>query len=387
MSALATVRFEQVSKVYRSEKRPSVHDFNLQVADGEFLVLVGPSGCGKTTTLRMLSGLEDVTRGSIFIGDHFVNYTSPKHRDIAMVFQNYALYPSLTVYENMALGLKLRKTPKYLVEERVKKAARMLEISSMLDRRPDQLSGGQKQRVALGRAIVREPQVFLMDEPLSNLDAKLRMQTRAELISLHQALRTTTIYVTHDQIEAMTMSTRIVVMRDGLIQQVGTPMEIYRRPRNVFVAGFIGSPPMNLIRGRIVRRNDALYFDNDWMALPVHETHRAALAEAAGRNAEVYLGVRPEHLLSEPEAVARQPAHSRVMGTVLIREELGSDEYLHLRIGHGNVQRVISRVSESAVEYRVEDTLPIACRMERVRYFAFATGEEIPTPDPVGADG
>ena len=243
---MASVTLKNVYKVYPGGVT-AVSDFNLDIADKEFIVLVGPSGCGKTTTLRMVAGLEEITEGELYIGDKMMNDVAPKDRDIAMVFQNYALYPHMTVYDNMAFGLKLRKTPKAEIDRRVKEAARMLDIEHLLNRKPKALSGGQRQRVAVGRAIVREPKVFLMDEPLSNLDAKLRVQMRTELTTLHQRLQTTFIYVTHDQTEAMTMGSRIVVMKDGFIQQVDTPQNLYDYPTNLFVAGFIGSPQMNFI--------------------------------------------------------------------------------------------------------------------------------------------
>src|SRR5947208_421656 len=252
---MAKVTVNHVYKIFPGEKGSSVtavEDVNLEIADREFVVLVGPSGCGKSTTLRMIAGLEEASMGDIYIGDRRVNDVAPKDRDIAMVFQSYALYPHMTVYDNLAFGLKLRKTPKSEIDRRVKEAAEILGLQNLLKRKPKQLSGGQRQRVALGRAIVREPLVFLMDEPLSNLDAKLRVQTRAELIKLHQRLQTTVIYVTHDQVEAMTMGHRIAVMRDGILQQLDTPQVLYDRPSNMFVAGFIGSPAMNFFPGTVV---------------------------------------------------------------------------------------------------------------------------------------
>ena len=256
---MARVKFEHIHKIYPGGVA-AVQDFNLEINDKEFMVFVGPSGCGKTTSLRMVAGLEEISEGNVFIGETLVNNVMPKDRDIAMVFQNYALYPHMDVYNNMAFGLKLRKVPKDEIDRRVKETARILGIENLLKRKPKALSGGQRQRVALGRAIVREPKVFLMDEPLSNLDAKLRVQTRAEIIKLQKRLQITTIYVTHDQIEAMTMGDRIVVMKDGLIQQVGTPLEIYDNPCNIFVAGFIGTPPMNFLQGVIKEESGQLTF-------------------------------------------------------------------------------------------------------------------------------
>src|SRR5690554_2874628 len=254
---MATLKFKDINKIYPNGVQ-AVFDFNLNIRDCEFIVLVGPSGCGKSRTLRMVAGLEEITSGELYIDDLLVNDVAPKDRNIAMVFQSYALYPHMSVYDNMAFGLKIRKMPKNEIDKRVKEAAEILGLLPYLDRKPRALSGGQRQRVALGRAIVRDAKVFLMDEPLSNLDAKLRVQTRGELIKLHDSLKTTTLYVTHDQIEAMTMATRIVVMKDGYIQQVGTPKDIYDYPNNVFVGGFIGTPPMNFIEGRVTEKG---YFE------------------------------------------------------------------------------------------------------------------------------
>src|SRR5919107_5069231 len=276
---MAQVALRKIVKMF--EKTPAVQGIDLDIADREFIVLVGPSGCGKSTTLRMVAGLEEATSGEIYIGDQLVNDVPPKDRDIAMVFQNYALYPHMTVYENMSFGLRLRKFPKTEIKERVENAARILDITNLLERQPKQLSGGQRQRVAMGRAIVRNPKVFLFDEPLSNLDAKLRVQMRTEIRSLHLRLRTTTVYVTHDQIEAMTMADRIVVMRDGHIAQAGSPLDLYDRPANTFVAGFIGSPAMNLIEGV----GQGGFVDVGGMRMP---------APAAEGRRIVY-GIRPEH--------------------------------------------------------------------------------------------
>jgi len=368
---VANVSFHHVSKRYRSEKKSSVVDFHLEIADGEFVVLVGPSGCGKTTTLRMLSGLEDITEGEIYIGDRFINYVSPKDRDIAMVFQNYALYPNLSVYENMALGLKLRKTAKHEVELRVKKAAKILEIGGLLHKKPNQLSGGQKQRVALGRAIVREPEVFLMDEPLSNLDAKLRTQTRAELIRLHQELRTTTVYVTHDQTEAMTMGSRIVVMKDGVIQQADTPENIYGHPANLFVAGFIGSPAMNLIDGSIVEEAGKYFFRNKRLNLEVPDKYRAFVASA--RPGRTVMGIRPEHVVTEPAQL--DAAGGETFGANIdIIELMGADSYLYLSLGD---IRVTARVVESESRFHVADKIDIGFRMEKAHFFDGDTGRNL----------
>ncbi len=282
-----------------------VHNFNLEIQDKEFLVLVGPSGCGKTTTLRMVAGLEDITEGELYIGDRLVNDIAAKDRDIAMVFQNYALYPHMNVYENMAFGLELRKLPKSEIQQRVQDAAKILSIEHLLERKPKALSGGQRQRVALGRAIVREPKVFLMDEPLSNLDAKLRVQMRAEISKLHQRLQTTILYVTHDQTEAMTMGDRIVVMKDGYIQQVDKPMNLYHHPKNLFVAGFIGSPAMNFLVLRVESIDGEIWLTKQGTRLQSDPCHRSALESRAGQ--EVIMGIRPEYIHEDPAFLAEFP--------------------------------------------------------------------------------
>ncbi|WP_258359503.1 ABC transporter ATP-binding protein [Moorella sulfitireducens] len=318
---MAGVKLAGVSKVFGNTT--AVARTDLEIKDGEFLVLVGPSGCGKSTTLRMIAGLETPTEGDIYIGDRKVTNLEPKDRDIAMVFQNYALYPHMKVFDNMAFGLRLRKVPRQEIEARVKEAAEILGIAHLLDRFPKQLSGGQRQRVALGRAIVRHPQVFLMDEPLSNLDAKLRVQTRAELIKLHQRLKTTVIYVTHDQTEAMTMGTRIVVMKDGVVQQVGTPKEIYNNPVNIFVAGFIGSPPMNFIKGIIENTNGKLLFKAKGITLPLPATDMAVPS-----NTEVILGIRPESLAI---VNGENNGTQSISCEVEVVENIGSETIIHAR--------------------------------------------------------
>ncbi|HZU11394.1 MAG TPA: sn-glycerol-3-phosphate ABC transporter ATP-binding protein UgpC [Chloroflexota bacterium] len=307
----------------------AVHDVSLEAHDQEFLVLVGPSGCGKTTTLRMIAGLDDISAGNVTIGDRVVNDLSPKDRDIAMVFQSYALYPHMNVYDNMAFGLKLRKTPKAEIKQRVQEAARVLGIENLLDRKPKQLSGGQRQRVALGRAIVRNPAVFLMDEPLSNLDAKLRVQTRAEISKLHQRLKTTVVYVTHDQTEAMTMGDRIAVMKDGFLQQIDRPQVLYDYPANVFVAGFIGSPAMNMLTGDLVRESSTLYvrgqgFD---VALPSNIAAQAGSSDTR----RVLLGVRPEHVIPAGRYPGAQP--NALSTTVEVVEHLGNEILVYLNMG------------------------------------------------------
>lgn len=311
----------------------AVTDFNLEIKDKEFIILVGPSGCGKSTTLRMIAGLEEISDGKLFIGDRIVNDVAPKDRDIAMVFQNYALYPHMSVYDNMAFGLKLRKTPKDEIKRRVEDAAKVLDIAHLLERKPKALSGGQRQRVALGRAIVREPQVFLLDEPLSNLDAKLRAQMRTELSKLHKRLGTTFIYVTHDQVEAMTMGTRIVIMKDGLIQQVASPQRVYDQPTNIFVAGFIGSPPMNFIDAEVVDKDGKINvaFGNEdrptYVELPESKTKDGKIKEFIGK--QVVIGIRPENLHDE-EMFISAASTGVLKCTVEVTEMMGAETYLHL---------------------------------------------------------
>jgi multiple sugar transport system ATP-binding protein len=315
---MATVTYDNASRIFPGSPRPAVDSLNLQIGDGEFLVLVGPSGCGKSTSLRMLAGLEDVDRGSIFIDDRDVTHLPPKTRDIAMVFQNYALYPHMSVYDNMAFALKLRKTSKSEIDRRVKEAAVLLQLEDFLQRKPKALSGGQRQRVAMGRAIVREPQVFLMDEPLSNLDAKLRVQTRSQIATLQSKLGVTTVYVTHDQVEAMTMGHRVAVLLDGVLQQVDSPRVLYDKPDNVFVAGFIGSPAMN-IKTVPLTDEGARFVD---MILPLTR-EQVAEARAEGGDNKVTVGFRPENCDLVGEGEGGMPI------TVELVEELGSDEYVY----------------------------------------------------------
>lgn len=369
---MGEVNFHHVYKKYKSEANPSVKDFHLTIADGEFLVLVGPSGCGKSTTLRMLAGLEEVSEGEIYIDDRFINYVSPKNRDIAMVFQNYALYPNLSVYENMALGLKLRKVAKHQIELNVNRIARVLEISHVLDKRPHQLSGGQKQRVALGRAIVREPKVFLMDEPLSNLDAKLRAQTRAEIIRMHSQLRTTTVYVTHDQVEAMTMGSRIVVMKSGEIQQVAPPQQLYDSPVNMFVASFIGTPQMNFINGKITQSNNDYYFETKRWRLKLPEQFAPGLRQSPYNLRSVVLGLRPEHITLEDEQSVKREEWM-VNAQVDMKELMGSDTFLYIDTGH-DVQ--IAR-AEAHTAVAVGQQLRVQLRMEKAHFFDAESGMRI----------
>ncbi|KUO48904.1 MAG: hypothetical protein APF76_09655 [Desulfitibacter sp. BRH_c19] len=319
---MAEVRLEQLTKSFGGP--PVVSEITFTIEDGEFLVLVGPSGCGKSTTLRMIAGLEAPTSGEIYIGNKEVTSLEPKNRDIAMVFQNYALYPHKNIYDNIAFSLSLRKIKKNLIEDQVKEAAEMLGITEYLHRFPKQLSGGQRQRVALGRAIVRHPQVFLMDEPLSNLDAKLRVQMRADLIKLHQQLKTTTIYVTHDQIEAMTMGSRIAVLKDGLLQQLGTPDEIYMKPVNTFVAGFIGTPPMNFINGKLVKESEKMVFKGKEVSIEV--TNKVANNFA---QEEVTLGIRPE-CINLTDTVSPDEQDGIITGVVEIVEYIGAEVIVHV---------------------------------------------------------
>ena len=344
---MAELSLRKVKKVYDNTV-VVVQAFDLEIADKEFIVLVGPSGCGKSTTLRMVAGLEDITDGEIYIGGRKVNSVPPKDRDIAMVFQNYALYPHMTVYDNIAYGLKLRKFPKRVIDQKVREAAEILDITELLKRKPKALSGGQRQRVAIGRAIVREPQVFLMDEPLSNLDAKLRNQMRSEILKLRQKVNTTFIYVTHDQTEAMTLGDRIVIMKEGFVQQVGTPQEVFHHPANLFVAGFIGSPQMNTFDARLTRTGDRYSVEVGGATVALSPEKCRRLAAAGAESQEVVLGIRPEHitLTGGPGSV---PAE------VDVSEMMGSAVHIHVR-ACGREAVIVVPVSEEAAE-RGEDTL------------------------------
>ncbi len=345
----------------------AVRDVNLTIKDQEFIVLVGPSGCGKSTTLRMIAGLEEITGGEIYIGDRLVNDLPPKDRDIAMVFQNYALYPHMTVYDNMAFGLKMRKFPKPEIDKRVREAAQMLGIQELLNRKPRQLSGGQRQRVAVGRAIVRHPQVFLFDEPLSNLDAKLRVQMRVELKRLHERLETTAIYVTHDQVEAMTLGDRVVVMKDGVVQQVGDPLGVYSKPRNKFVAGFIGSPAMNFLECTVVGDGD-LGVESPGLRISVPPVQKAALERYRGK--PVTLGVRPEDIR---EATPDDPKQYRVEALVEVVEPLGNEILLDVRVGR---HPLVARVPPSS-RVRLREQVPLALNPERLHFFDIQTEQAI----------
>ncbi|ADI00004.1 ABC transporter ATP-binding protein [Salisediminibacterium selenitireducens] len=362
---MADIKFDSLYKIYDGDVQ-AVTDFNLDITDKEFIVFVGPSGCGKSTTLRMVAGLEDISKGSLYIGENKVNDVAPKDRDIAMVFQNYALYPHMNVYENMAFGLKLRKFDKKEIDERVREAARILGLTEMLDRKPKAMSGGQRQRVALGRAIVRNPKVFLMDEPLSNLDAKLRVQMRAEIIKLHKRLQTTTIYVTHDQTEAMTMATRIVVMKDGYIQQVGAPKHIYDNPNNVFVGGFIGSPAMNFLHGKL---QDGQFHLGD-RQINVPEGKLKTLGDYNGK--DLILGIRPEDIHDEPVFLDANP-NARFTAKIDVAELMGSESYLYSKVAD---QDFIARV-DSRTDISGGDSIDVAFDMNKVHFFDADTEERI----------
>ncbi|HVR42616.1 MAG TPA: sn-glycerol-3-phosphate ABC transporter ATP-binding protein UgpC [Thermoanaerobaculia bacterium] len=359
---MAGVRFDGVSKQYGAVS--VIEGLDLDIRDKEFMVLVGPSGCGKSTALRMIAGLEEISSGRIRIGERVVNELAPKERDIAMVFQSYALYPHMTVRENLAFGLRIRKTSKEEMERRVREAAEILDIAHLLDRKPRQLSGGQRQRVAVGRAIVRKPSVFLFDEPLSNLDAKLRVQMRSEITRLQQRLETTCVYVTHDQVEAMTMGHRIAVMNAGRLQQVGTPLEVYERPVNLFVANFIGTPPMNFFRGRIADGGAELRAG----------TFTVRLAEAGGRarpDGEVVAGIRPEHVVASP-GEPRGPA-ARVEGTVELVEPLGHEVVVHVRAGE---DMLVTSV-DPAQAPRLDDAIELRIELERLHLFDAASEQRL----------
>ena len=343
----------------------SVQDFNLEIRDKEFLVLVGPSGCGKSTTLRMIAGLEDITAGDLFIGDKRVNDVSPKDRDIAMVFQNYALYPHMNVYDNMAFSLKLRKMKKADIKKRVDNAAQILGLEDYLYRKPKALSGGQRQRVALGRAIVRDAEVFLMDEPLSNLDAKLRVQMRTEIQKLHRRLQTTTVYVTHDQTEAMTMATRLVVMKDGFIQQVGSPKEVYDKPNNMFVGGFIGSPAMNFLYGRL----EGNRFVMDDVSILIPENKLKVLRELGYEGNEVVLGTRPEDIHDEPIFLDSSP-ETTIPALIEVAELMGSEIVLYSKVAN---QDFVARV-DARYGVEVGQTIDMAFDLNKAHFFDKESG-------------
>jgi multiple sugar transport system ATP-binding protein len=358
---MAEVILRNVTK--KINEHTIVDSISLEVKDREFCILVGPSGCGKTTTLRMIAGLEEVSGGEVWIGDRLVNGIPPKNRDIAMVFQNYALYPHMTAYENMAFGLKLRKQPKKEIDVRVREAAEILNITHLLERRPKELSGGQRQRVAVGRAIVRKPKVFLFDEPLSNLDAKLRVQMRTEISKLHDRLQTTMIYVTHDQVEAMTMGDRICVMKDGVIQQVAKPLEVYNRPANKFVASFIGSPPMNFIDVQVTKRSGHLWLDEGKFSLQLLPSMEETMAPYEGQ--VVTMGMRPEDLYDRVYAVNTATRGHTATCTVEVVEPMGSEIMLYLNTGKNTLVARVEPFSEAKVNQEIE----LVFNMEKIHLF------------------
>ncbi len=360
---MASLSLKNINKTYPNGF-VAVKDFNLDIEDKEFIIFVGPSGCGKSTTLRMIAGLEEITSGELWIGDKLVNDVEPKDRDIAMVFQNYALYPHMSVYDNMAFGLKLRKTPKAEIDKLVHEAAKILDIEHLLDRKPKALSGGQRQRVAMGRAIVRNPKVFLMDEPLSNLDAKLRVQMRIEISKLHQRLETTIIYVTHDQTEALTLGTRIVVMKDGVIQQVASPIELYSKPQNLFVAGFIGSPQMNFIDAKVVKEGTSVRLVFGENSILLHEPKAKVLLDKGYEGKTVTFGIRPEDIKDEEIFINSSP-ESALEATVRVYEMLGAEVFLYLSVGDNEITvRVNPRTTA-----RTGDTIKVAMDLTKVHIF------------------
>jgi multiple sugar transport system ATP-binding protein len=362
---MAQLRLSNINKIY-DNKVQAVFDFCLDVQDKEFIVFVGPSGCGKSTTLRMIAGLEDITGGEFYIDGEYMNHVEPKDRDIAMVFQSYALYPHMTVYENMSFGLRIKKIPKDEIDARVKKAAKILEIESFLDRKPKALSGGQRQRVALGRAIVRNAKVFLMDEPLSNLDAKLRVQMRSEIIKLHETIGATTIYVTHDQTEAMTMASRIVVMKDGYIQQIGTPKEIYNNPQNIFVASFVGAPAMNFLNVQVSSGNIVL----EGTPYQIGSNLSDILKSYEGK--EIIMGIRPEDLHVSEDIIMQFPERT-IAYDVDISELLGHECVLHGK--HGK-QRIVAKVSERT-NIKNHQSIKLNMDFDRIYFFDKDTEKRI----------
>ncbi|WZL73955.1 sn-glycerol-3-phosphate ABC transporter ATP-binding protein UgpC [Clostridiaceae bacterium 35-E11] len=369
---MAKVVLKGIQKVYPGDVL-AVKDFNMEIQDKEFIVLVGPSGCGKTTTLRMIAGLEDISAGELYIGDKLVNDVAPKDRDIAMVFQNYALYPHMTVYENMAFGLKLRKFSKDEIDQKVHEAAKILDIEPLLHRKPKALSGGQRQRVALGRAIVRNPKVFLMDEPLSNLDAKLRVQMRTEISKLHNKLQTTFIYVTHDQTEAMTMGTRIVIMKDGVVQQIDTPQNAYDHPANKFVAEFIGSPQMNILEGKVVNEQGQIFLklsDGKVFHLPMDKQELLKAQAYVGK--EVYIGIRPEYIREAVENSSTD-GYSNFSAAIEVAEMMGAETYLYMTICN---KQVVARVKSNTTK-KIGDQVTLQVNGRHIHLFDFHTEKTI----------
>ena len=357
---MAGLSLKNIKKVYDKEV-VAVQQFSLDIQDKEFIVLVGPSGCGKSTTLRMIAGLEDITEGELYIGDKLMNEVAPKDRDIAMVFQNYALYPHMSVYDNMAFGLKLRKVPKDEIDKQVREAAEILDITTYLDRKPKALSGGQRQRVAIGRAIVRHPAVFLFDEPLSNLDAKLRNQMRAEIIKLRQKINTTFIYVTHDQTEAMTLGDRIVIMKDGFIQQIGTPQEVFGHPNNLFVAGFIGTPQMNFFNEcQLTCDNDEYAVTILGSSIPLTAQQQAKLKAANRKPGSVIVGVRPVHMRIDQDGFS---------GKIEVSEMMGSELHLHLSVQDSDVVAIIPTVGLDLSDYAIGKTVTFSFSPDLMHLF------------------
>ena len=372
---MASVTLKNMTKHYPGGV-VAVSDFNLDVEDKEFIIFVGPSGCGKSTTLRMIAGLEEITEGELFIDGNIMNDVMPKDRDIAMVFQNYALYPHMSVFDNMAYALKLRRVPRPEIKRRVHEAAQILEIEDLLERKPKALSGGQRQRVAMGRAIVREPKVFLMDEPLSNLDAKLRVQMRTEITKLHKRLQTTFIYVTHDQIEAMTLGTRIVVMLDGVIQQTDTPANLYNKPVNMFVAGFIGSPQMNFLDASLVKKGEDICLEFEGKSLRLGKEKAAALDSSGYVGKEVVMGIRPEHLHDEDYFIESAGGNTAEF-EVTLTELVGAETYLYLALGE---RQLTARVS---IDTKAREGQPVklAFDMKKIHIFDKDTKLAIGTPE------
>ncbi|ABX43958.1 ABC transporter ATP-binding protein [Lachnoclostridium phytofermentans] len=368
---MASLSLKNINKTYPNGF-VAVKEFNLEVEDKEFIIFVGPSGCGKSTTLRMIAGLEEITSGELWIGDKLMNDVEPKDRDIAMVFQNYALYPHMSVYDNMAFGLKLRKTPKDQIDKLVREAARILDIEHLLDRKPKALSGGQRQRVAMGRAIVRNPKVFLMDEPLSNLDAKLRVQMRIEISKLHQRLETTIIYVTHDQTEAMTLGTRIVVMKDGVVQQVDSPQNLYDKPNNLFVAGFMGSPQMNLLDAKVVKNGNDIRLMFGSHSIKVPEAKAKKLVDGNYIDKTVVLGIRPEDVKDEEMFISQSP-DSTIDATVKVYELLGAEVFLYFTIDQFDITARVNPRTKA----RPGDTIQIALDLSKIHLFDKETEQVI----------
>ena len=363
---MAEITLNHVKKIY-DKSVVAVQDFHMEIQDKEFIVLVGPSGCGKSTTLRMIAGLEEISEGEISIGGKVVNRIPPKDRDIAMVFQDYALYPHMTVYENIAYGLKLRKFPKRVIDQKVREAAEILDITDLLKRKPKALSGGQRQRVAIGRAIVREPKAFLMDEPLSNLDAKLRNQMRTEIIKLRQRIQTTFVYVTHDQTEAMTLGDRIVIMKDGYVQQIGTPREVFHNPTNLFVAGFIGMPQMNFFHCRLEKDGDEYYVVLAGKRIGIAQTKQQKLATNAVEPQDIVLGIRPEHVL----------LGEGFTGTVEVTEMMGSNTHLHVRVGNDEAVILVPDEEEPTGGFEAGQTVQFAFSGDRIHLFSKETEQNL----------